>query len=230
MPVTLLDIIVISVMLISGILAMVRGFLREVLSILSWVAAAAVTVIFYKQTLPLVQHYISQEMAATATTVAVLFLGTLLIASIITARISDLVLDSRIGALDRTLGFAFGLARGLLLMVVAFLFFNWLVPEKGQPTWVLDAKSRPTLQSVGNWLIAQLPEDPENTILNKLKKPSSPSEGNEASVPTIPAGGQGASTTGAAAGSAPDTAPGGYRGSDQRGLDQLMESTRGNGQ
>lgn len=230
MPVTLLDIIVISVMLISGILAMVRGFLREVLSILSWVAAAAVTVLFYKQTLPLVQQYISQEMAATATTVAVLFLGTLLIASIITARISDLVLDSRIGALDRTLGFAFGLARGLLLMVVAFLFFNWLVPVKGQPAWVLDAKSRPTLESIGNWLIAQLPEDPENTILNKLKKPSSPSEGNEASVPTIPAGGQGASTTGAAAGSTPDTAPGGYRGSDQRGLDQLMESTRGTGQ
>ena len=121
MPITLLDIIVLSVMLISGILAMVRGFLREVFSILSWAVAAGVTVYFYKSALPVVKQYISQDSAALAVTVALLFLGTLLIASIVTARISDLVLDSRIGALDRTLGFAFGLARGLLLMVIALL-------------------------------------------------------------------------------------------------------------
>ena len=39
-----------------------------------------------------------------------------------------MILDSRIGALDRTLGFLFGLARGLLIVVVAFMFFSWLVP------------------------------------------------------------------------------------------------------
>ena len=58
------------------------------------------------------------------------FLGTLLIVSIITVRISDMVLDSRIGALDRTLGFLFGLGRGLIIVVVAFLFFDWLVPAR----------------------------------------------------------------------------------------------------
>ena len=61
------------------------------------------------------------------------FLGTLLIVSIITVRFSDMVLDSRIGALDRTLGFLFGLARGLVIVVVAFLFFAWLVPDRSQP-------------------------------------------------------------------------------------------------
>ena len=58
-----------------------------------------------------------------------MFLGTLLIVSIITIRISDMILDSRIGALDRTLGFLFGLGRGLVIVVVAFLFFAWLVPR-----------------------------------------------------------------------------------------------------
>ena len=186
MPVTLLDIIVISVMLLSGILAMVRGLMREVFSILSWAVAAGVTLYFYKQALPHVKQYITQDMAATATTVAVLFLGTLLIASIITARISDAVLDSRIGPLDRTLGFLFGLARGLLVMVVAFLFFNWLVPTKSQPPWMLDAKSRPALQSAGDWLMAQLPDDPENTILNKLKKPPAGDEGDAPATPGTP--------------------------------------------
>ncbi|MFG1480089.1 CvpA family protein [Xanthobacter sp. V4C-4] len=237
MPVTLLDIIVISVMLISGILAMVRGLLREVFSILSWAVAAGVTLYFYKPALPFVKQYISQDMAATAATVGILFLGTLLIASIITARISDVVLDSRIGALDRTLGFMFGLARGLLVMVVAFLFFNWLVPAKSQPPWVADAKSRPALQSAGDWLMAQLPDDPENTILNKLKKPPAADEGE---APAAPAGGQRSDSTGSGLGGkaagavqgqgTPGAASASYRRADQQGFDQLLESTRGTGQ
>ena len=70
------------------------------------------------------------------------FLVTLLIVSIITVRISDMILDSRIGALDRTLGFLFGLGRGLIIVVVAFLFFAWLVPANKQPDWVRNAKSQ----------------------------------------------------------------------------------------
>ncbi|MFG1297990.1 MULTISPECIES: CvpA family protein [Xanthobacter] len=237
MPVTLLDIIVISVMLISGILAMVRGLLREVFSILSWAVAAGVTLFFYKPALPYVKQYISQDTAATAATVGILFLGTLLIASILTARISDVVLDSRIGALDRSLGFLFGLARGLLVMVVAFLFFNWLVPTKSQPPWVVDAKSRPALQSAGDWLMAQLPDDPENTILNKLKKQPAPEEGDN---PAAPAGGQRSDNTGLGAQGRVAFAAQGTQGSqrslsgnnpqvDQQGFNQLLESTRGTG-
>jgi membrane protein required for colicin V production len=81
-----------------------------------------------------------------------------------------MILDSRIGALDRTLGFLFGLARGLLIVVVAFLFFSWLVPDKQRPDWVTGAKSRVVLQGTGDWLMALLPDDPENTILKRFKK------------------------------------------------------------
>lgn len=237
MPVTLLDLIVISVMLISGLLAMVRGFLREVFSIVSWIAAAGVAAYFYPRLLPFTKQYISQDTVALAVTVAVLFLGTLLIVSIISARLSDIVLDSRIGALDRTLGFAFGLARGLLVMVVAFLFFNWLVPDKSQPPWVLNAKSRPVLQNTGNWLVSLLPDDPENTILKKLKR--SP-DGEDGGAPPSPPGqvpgqrsdkGTGGTTL-AAQSAAPTTAaaPSGYRAGDRQGIDQLLQSTRGTGQ
>ena len=64
-----------------------------------------------------------------------------------------------------TLGFLFGLARGFLIMVVAYLFFNWLVQnEQGQPEWIRDARSKVVLQSAGDWLISVLPEDPESLI------------------------------------------------------------------
>ena len=92
---------------------------REVLSIASWVAAAVAAFLLYKQVLPFVQQYIAQESVALGVSVAGVFLITLIVVSYITMRISDFVLDSRIGALDRSLGFVFGALRGLLLVVVA---------------------------------------------------------------------------------------------------------------
>ena len=71
---------------------------------------------------------------------------------------------------DRTLGFLFGLARGLLIVVVAYEFFIWLVPDKQRPDWVVGAKSRTMLDSTGEWLKGLLPDDPENTILKRFKK------------------------------------------------------------
>jgi membrane protein required for colicin V production len=171
MPVTLLDILLLVVMLISGLLAMIRGFMREVLSIAAWGIAALTTLYAYPRLLPVAKQYVNSDLVATGAVVIGVFLVTLLVISIITVRISDMILDSRVGALDRTLGFLFGLGRGLIIMVVAYLFFAWLVPERSQPNWVLNAKSRVVLKGTGDWLVAMLPEDPETTILKRLKRP-----------------------------------------------------------
>ena len=170
MPITLLDAILLIVMLVSGLLAMIRGFMREILSIGAWGIAALVTLYSYSRVLPIAKQYITSDMVAAGASVAGVFLITLLIVSVITVRISDLVLDSRVGALDRTLGFLFGLGRGLIIVVVAFLFFAWLVPDRSQPEWVRGAKSRIVLQSTGQWLMSMLPDDPESTILKRLKQ------------------------------------------------------------
>jgi membrane protein required for colicin V production len=121
--------------------------------------------------LPQAKQYFTSDLFAGAAVVGGVFLGTLLVVSIFTIKISDMVLDSRVGALDRTLGFLFGLARGLVIVVVAFLFFAWLVPEKSQPNWVKDAKSKVVLKGTGDWLMSMLPDDPESTILKRLKRP-----------------------------------------------------------
>jgi membrane protein required for colicin V production len=165
-----LDIFLIVVMLVSGLLAMVRGFMREVLSIAAWGIAAVATLYAYSKLLPYAKQYFNNDYVAAGATVGGVFLVTLIIASVLTVRISDRILDSRIGALDRTLGFLFGLARGLLIVVVAFIFFDWLVPAKSQPEAVRNAKSRVVLQGTGQWLMSLLPEDPENTILKRFKK------------------------------------------------------------
>ena len=167
-----LDIFLIVVMLISGLLAMVRGFMREILSIVAWIAAAGAAVYSFPRLMPLATQYFGSwnEWLIKGMVVGGVFLATLIIVSIFTVRLSDKILDSRIGALDRTLGFLFGLGRGLIIVVVAFVFFNWLVPQKSQPEAVKNAKSRVVLQGTGDWLESLLPENLDTYITNILKK------------------------------------------------------------
>ncbi len=181
MPITLLDGILVGFTLVSAMLAMVRGFSREVLSIASWAAAAVAAFFFYKPVLPYVQPYIDNEKLAMAAAAAIVFVIALIVVTVITMKIADWIIDSRVGALDRTLGFLYGAARGILVVAVGLLFFNWLAGERA-PGWVANAKSRPLLESVGTWLESILPEDPEKAILNRLN-PEQPATGTEATPP-----------------------------------------------
>src|SRR3977135_4559849 len=126
MPITILDLALLAVMLVSGLLAMVRGFMREILSIAAWGAAALVTLYAFGKLLPTAKTYFNNDTIAAVVVVAGVFVGTLIVVSIITVRISDMILDSRIGAREPQLWCRVGLARGLLIVVVAFLFFSWL--------------------------------------------------------------------------------------------------------
>ncbi|QPC87302.1 CvpA family protein [Mesorhizobium sp. NBSH29] len=168
MPVTLLDGILIGFTLVSAMLAMVRGFSREILSIASWVAAAAAAFFFYPAVLPYVRPHIDNEQIAMAAAAGVVFVIALIVVTVITMKIADFIIDSRVGALDRTLGFLYGAARGVLVVAVGLLFFSWLVGEK-PPAWISDAKSRPLLTDIGQRLQALLPDDPEKSILKRLQ-------------------------------------------------------------
>ena len=124
-----------------------------------------------------------------------MFIGTLIVVSVITVRISDMILDSRIGALDRTLGFLFGLARGLLIVVVAFLFFS--LAGSGQAAAGLGHRREVpngAAMEPGEWLMSLLPDDPENTILKRFKKNKPEDEQTDAD-PAAPASGDGYSQT-----------------------------------
>jgi membrane protein required for colicin V production len=170
MSLTPLDAIVIVVILVSAILAMVRGFVREVLSVASWVLAAVAAYYFYDDLAPYILDtgVLDNETAVNIIAAAAIFFVALIVATFITMRISDFVIDSRAGPVDRMLGFVFGGVRGVLLIVIAFMFFAWLVPERDQPDWIRDAWSKPMLEDVGERLIEILPEDIEQTIRDQL--------------------------------------------------------------
>lgn len=213
MTITLLDVILLAVMLISAGLAMVRGFTREILSIASWAAAAVATLYFFEPARALAREHIhfNPPQIADAIAAGSIFVLTLLIVSFVTMKISDAILDSRVGPVDRILGFIFGAARGLLLVVVAFLFYTWLVPPTGQPEWFRTAQSKPLLQDAGDRLLALLPEDPESTILQRLKLKNG-AAGETGQTPTTP------DQVAPSPDESPDGAP-----SDRQGVDKLLE-------
>ncbi|MBI1385644.1 MAG: CvpA family protein [Rhizobiales bacterium] len=166
-PLTYLDVALLGLCLISGLLAMARGLTRELLSIVSWLLAAAATLWVVRNQKDLAEQLADQFFQSTTLSLIVLgavtFMLVLLIVHIITIRFSDTILESGIGLIDRVLGFVFGVARGFLLVVIAYLFFEFLVEENKQPVWVSKSQSLPYIKSTGHTVRAMLqgilPED-----------------------------------------------------------------------
>lgn len=183
MPFQILDFILIGIMLVSGILALARGFTREVLSLVAWGAAAiaAYFAIQQKQLLDLVLPYVDKPVLAQIAVGAAAFIIVLILVSIISVKISDRVVDSAVGAFDRTLGFLYGLARGLVLVAIAYLFYGWLQPPENQEDWIRNAQSLPIIQGVSNGLVAVIerisPDAAQNLTKSTISNPEAPAPG-----------------------------------------------------
>ncbi len=172
MPVQGLDIILIIIMIFSGFLAMLRGLTREMLSIMSWALSALVTLFAYSYFKNDVRGIIDTPMLADAMLIAVVFIVSLILFSLLTINISERVLDSRVGAVDRTLGFVYGLVRGLILVVIAYLIVGQIVERQNLPRWVTGARSLALIESTGETIKSFLPDNPE--FLFKRDRPGSP--------------------------------------------------------
>jgi membrane protein required for colicin V production len=198
-----LDVALLAILVLSGIVAMYRGLTREVLSILSWVAAAGACVFFvlkYKEEARgIADQFHAPVLVAQVAIGGIIFLIVLIIVHLITARISDTVLDSRVGAIDRILGLLFGLARGFVLVVIPFMFYESFVdkPEQQYP-WVRDAMSRPWIKSTGDSLKIMLqrmvppslmgqPEQQQGFILHDHNRPVTGAGGKRVRVVLYPA-------------------------------------------
>jgi len=168
---TPIDAIVLVVLLVSGLLAMVRGLMREVLSIAAWlIAALAAVTAANSKMVPWAQDFLKNDIAAKLAVALGVFTITLIVVSMITTRLSDMVLDSKIGALDRTLGFLFGIARGLLIASICLIFYEFFAKPDQRSEWVTQAKSLVVLEKLGSGLTEALPQDLAESIFKKLSK------------------------------------------------------------
>lgn len=179
---TAFDIGVGILVLVSALLATTRGLTREVLSLVTWAGSAAFAAYMFFYHPEIARQYITPDIWADVATAVVSFLVALIILHLLTMRIGDWINDSRLGPLDRTLGFVFGALRGILIAVVVVIFGKWLLGAN-LPDWAREAQTLPTLESLGDRLISLLPENLEEQVNDILQRGVAPEEG----VPADPA-------------------------------------------
>ena len=134
---TIIDGVVAGVIVLSALLAYSRGLVRETMAIAGWVAAAVLAFLFAGQVEPLIKEvpvlgeFIADscELGMIAAFAAV-FAVALIVVSFFTPIFSGLVQRSAIGGLDQGLGFLFGVARGILLVAIAFFVYDAVVTEQ----------------------------------------------------------------------------------------------------
>ncbi|HVC57024.1 MAG TPA: CvpA family protein [Stellaceae bacterium] len=154
-----LDLAVIAIIALSAIFAFARGVVRETLSIVAWVGAAAATLYGFNWAYAEVQPHVHDTMLAQVITGFGLFVGSLIVLTILTGFVARLVHASGLTPIDRTLGFIFGLARGVFLVCLAYLLLDMMVPKPNErPDWIRQAKSGPYLQEGADMLKGLLPE------------------------------------------------------------------------
>lgn len=158
-PINPFDTAVIVIILLSGGLAFMRGFTREVLSLLAWVGAAAISYILFPSIRPVGHSFISPSWLADGASALSIFIPSLIILFLLSGSLSKRVKSSSVGALDHTLGFIFGLGRGAVLVAILFLGLGWLIPmEPTPPEWIGGARTLPLVSYGADMFLTLQPD------------------------------------------------------------------------
>lgn len=172
---TIVDGVVALVIVLSAILAYSRGFVREVLAIAGWVVAAVLAYTFAHQAEPLMKEIPvvgdflkgSCELSIIAAFTAVFAIG-LIVMSFFTPLFSSVVRNSAIGGIDQGLGFLFGVARGVLLVAVAFLVYQRTMGAEAIPM-VAQSRSASVFAQFEAQINKQIPSDAPNWVVAKYE-------------------------------------------------------------
>jgi len=222
---TFIDFLVGAVVLISAFYAAWRGFLSETLSIFAWAAAAFACLYFGAWLVPLAHGVIASPLGAALLAYAGVFLAVFIPLSFLSHRMSQSVKNSPIGPLDRALGLAFGVVRGLVIVGLAYLAFTYFVPVKDQPRWMTGARSLPLIQQTGDVLLTLVPGQAHRDLAGAGTPPRREKDALGALIRRQDAAAVPVQHRHALHG----TGQKGYGAADRRALDRLLETTRGGG-
>ncbi|MGD9918924.1 MAG: CvpA family protein [Paenirhodobacter sp.] len=172
---TIIDAIVAVVIVLSAILAYSRGFVREGLAIVGWIAAAIVAYMFADAARPLIAQIPvlnkflgdSCELATIGGFAAVFALA-LVVFSILTPLFASAVQRSALGGIDQALGFLFGVFRGVVLVAVAFVVYDRLVTADAYPV-VDQSRSAKVFAKVSAQMDEEMPADAPGWIVARYE-------------------------------------------------------------
>jgi membrane protein required for colicin V production len=151
------DLAILGVIALSAVIGWMRGFVREMLGLVSWALAAWIAVKYYHTAAPFAAIYIPNPDIGDPVAFGAVFLAALIFLSVIASIIGRLARDSSFSMLDGTLGIAFGAVRGVVLMFCAYIAGGMLLPAERWPPVVQDARSLPYIYSGAVWVRSLVP-------------------------------------------------------------------------
>ncbi|HEY3908413.1 MAG TPA: CvpA family protein [Stellaceae bacterium] len=218
------DLAVLVVIALSAIFAFARGFVREALSIVAWFGAALITIYGFAYADGVIAHFVTTPLLAELIAGASLFLVALIFLTILTGYIARLAQVSTLSPIDRTLGLIFGVARGLVLVSLAYLVIDISLPQPDRPGWLQDARSEPFLAQGADMLRGMLPQSLQ------VRAASAVDDGQQALGQAQAAHAAIDALASPAAAPIPpkpaDAAAPAYKPAEQRDLDRLIDNSR----
>lgn len=155
MPLIWIDYGIIGLVALSAVVGLLRGFIREAFSLLTWIVAVWVGLTFSHDFAPLLEKHVQIPSVRLAAAFAILFVATLLVGGLVSYLLTQLVQMTGFTGTDRLLGLLFGVARGTLLVSVLVLLAG-VTPLPKDPWWT-ESVLIPPFQKLALWLREQLP-------------------------------------------------------------------------
>lgn len=233
LPINGLDLAVGVVLLISALLAFMRGFVHEVLSIAAWVGAVMASVYGTALAQPISHEIIPIAWAADAAAAAIIFLVVLFTLSIATNAFAKTIQASALNNLDRTLGFVFGIARAMVILAVGLLLMNWLMDTQDRPNWMAQAKTLPLIEITADGMVAIVPdalmaaEQMADSAAQQVEQAVEAKEAIEKLADQMDGMSGGSITGGVTGGEPPSEGDAGYSDQERDALNALIEDAGG---
>lgn len=182
----ILDVGIIILIVLSAIIGLIRGFVKEALSLATWVAAFAFALIYVKPLAEALPFAVQSEVARMGIAFAIIFFSVLVIGAIINHLLSSAVSSIGLGGVDHVLGGAFGVLRGgLIITLLVILMGLTALPAQ---SWWKESQLIPWFEDSAEWLRSVIPPDFAAYLEKKTGQSISPSQSQSQSAPRLPEG------------------------------------------
>jgi len=162
MAIAWIDVVIISLVVLSAILSLFRGFVKEALALITWLVALWVAMAFYEELAAWLSQWVAVPSAQKVTAFALLFICVLLLGAMVNYLAGKLVDKTGLTGTDKMLGMVFGIARGAVIVAILVLLAG-LTPVPQDPWWQ-DSRFLGYFEELAMWMRDFLPSEIANNI------------------------------------------------------------------
>ena len=152
-----LDLVILGIIILSALISLIRGFVKESISLVTWIVAGVIAFRYFSPMAELLEPFVEAPTIRNVAGFAILFVSTLVVGAIVNFIMSQLVSRTGLSGTDKALGVVFGGARGVLIVTMVVLLAS-LTPMP-EAIWWQDSASVGWFQQLAEWLKGIIPAD-----------------------------------------------------------------------